>query len=92
MNETCVICFDICIENVNECSDCNIILCESCIVQWYNEKKKKICPICKKNIMNDDYFVMYNNTIYDINILYKYRWSIFICIFILTIIYLDFYT
>ena len=48
MDENCVICFDICTNNVNECSNCNIIVCEPCIIQWYNEKREKLCPICKK--------------------------------------------
>ena len=89
MEENCVICFDVCIENVNECTECDINVCESCIVQWYNEKKEKICPICKKNINNDDYFVMHNNTSYDVNMIYNYRWTISICTFLLIIIYLD---
>ena len=77
-----------CIDNVNECTDCDINVCEPCIVQWYNEKEK-ICPICKKNIDNDEYFVMNNNPRYDINVLYNYRCSISICIFLLIVIYLD---
>ena len=53
------------------------------------KKKEKICPICKKNIDNDEYFVMNNNPRYDINVLYNYRCSIYICIFLLIVIYLD---
>ena len=89
MDENCVICFDICINNVNECSNCNINVCESCILQWYNEKQEKICPICKKNIDNDLYFVTSNNNIYNLDMLYNYRCSIYICLFILALIYLN---
>ena len=89
MDENCVICFDICINNVNECSNCNINVCESCILQWYNEKQEKICPICKKNIDNDLYFVTSNNDIYYLDMLYNYRCSIYICLFILALIYLN---
>ena len=73
MDENCVICFDICTNNVNECSNCDIIVCEPCIVQWYNEKQEKLCPICKENINNDVYFVIRNNNTYNLDMLYNYR-------------------
>lgn len=92
MDEICVICFDICTNNVNECSNCNIIVCEPCIIQWYNEKQEKLCPICKKNINNDIYFVISNNNTYNVNILYNYRCTIYIFLFILVIILSDIFT
>ena len=47
----CVICFDKCIDNVNECEFCDVYLCEICINKWYNEKQEKIYLICKKILM-----------------------------------------
>ena len=58
MDENCVICFDICTNNVNECSNCDIIVCQPCIIQWYNEKQEKLCPICKENIDNNKQTLM----------------------------------
>ena len=89
MDENCVICFDICTNNVNECSNCDIIVCESCIVQWYNEKQEKLCPICKKKIDNNVYYVIHNNNTYNLDMLYNYRCSIYICLFIFTLILVD---
>ena len=48
--DLCIICFEKCINNVNECNTCKIYLCEACIVKWYIQKKQKICPVCKNYI------------------------------------------
>ncbi len=91
MDENCVICLDTCTNNVNECSNCNVIVCEPCIIQWYNEKQEKLCPICKKKIDNNVYFVIRNNNTY-IDMLYNYRCCIYICFCILALILADLFT
>ena len=79
----CIICLENCINNMNECKDCDIFMCETCLIQWYNKKNKKICPVCKKNI--DDYILDndINNNDIDIildddNNIYNYQFNNYI--------------
>ena len=62
----CIICLEKCNININECQICDIIICKKCIIEWYNEKQEKICPICKNNIYNDKYIIL-NNIINNTN-------------------------
>ena len=85
----CVICFDKCIDNLNECEFCDVYLCEICINKWYNEKQEKICPICKKNINNNlDVEEYYDNCENYYFYIYK---TCLICLFFLIMYLLIFY-
>ena len=80
----------ICLENLNEdiidvCCKCNIKCHKSCVISWYKNNKKTVCPICLKS---KSYYL--NNTTLEVNNNYlKYTniiiYSIYLFLYILCI-------
>ena len=70
----CIICLENVIINYNKCKKCNMYIHKECLLKWYNQKNKKICPICF-NINSDSDIILLNdidinnetNNILDIN-------------------------
>ena len=84
--EICIIC----LENIEPdtkfndtiCGKCDIIVHKDCINKWFNEKNKKICPICLKSKIK--VYNQTNNNNYSIITFNLFKKFLFITIILIT--------
>lgn len=100
----------ICLENLNEdvinvCCKCNVKCHKDCVISWYENNNKKVCPICLKSksyyinkekdtqINNNETIIeLYNNSLnYIRTMIYSIYLFLFICCMGL-FLYLFFYS